>query len=172
MVWRWLGVKAGRYLPGFILSVVLLSGIPGFMVNVRAGDGSGGDIIDGAGVFDFGVVADFIVGLIVPDEDYWSGKFDMLKSTLYERIPYSRYLEIVSKLSAISADDVQLSYFDSYADTEGVEYDFQLSRWLGGYVPYVRGLITFVVVVFMAYYNIRQILYLIRGSEYGSDSKG
>ncbi|MDR1617370.1 MAG: hypothetical protein LBR98_10320 [Syntrophomonadaceae bacterium] len=166
-------MKARYLLPGFILTfmIMVLIVIFGFPAAVGADDG--GDVLPGflSGI-DFGVVTDFIVGLIVPDESYWSGKFDMLKATLYERIPYSYYLEIISKLSLIDAADVQLLNFDKYADVNGVEYDFQFSRWLGGYVPYVRGIITFIVVVFMAYYNIRQILYLIRGSGYESNNKG
>jgi hypothetical protein len=122
-----------------------------------------------SGIFD--QLSDFLLHLIVPEETYFTDKFDELKDTLSLKFPYATYIEVIDRLKLIVDEEPDLSFYDQHTSIDGIVYDFKFSHWIGGYVPTIRSLIAGIMYLLLAYYNYRQIIYFIRGSNYQGTKK-
>lgn len=50
-------------------------------------------------------IKDFLVGLIVPNEEYWNNTYTDLSDTLNEKIPYKSYLDSLSNYTDINVEN-------------------------------------------------------------------
>ena len=114
-------------------------------------------------------ISNFIMGIFVPREDFWEYHFDRLDGRLREKLPFQTYIETIGRLREVSgALDGDASVFDITYVLNGQEFHIDIGRHIAPYLQQVRTLVTGVYVILLAYYNYRQVVFLIRGRNYQS----
>lgn len=136
------------------------------------------DLITGAisGLLD--KLKDLLIWLFVPSDDFWNGEYEKLKSTLEAKLPYEKYVSVIASLDSavaassrgsISGFDSNGSGFEDFTFTVmGATVVLPWSKYINDYLPALRSLIRGFFYLLLAYYNYRQIMFLIRGTTYSS----
>jgi hypothetical protein len=97
--------------------------------------------------------------LFIPDENYFTTKFDEIKSAFLSKMPVdTSSLDSLKSVSDVALTNVQGSYL-------GNSYTFiDLSIWTD-YLPSVKNIIRGFVYPFLIFFNVNQIYFLIRGKK-------
>lgn len=111
---------------------------------------------------------DYILGLVIPSDDFWSEHYDILNAKLQDRLPYDVYLDTIDslKLLASSNDAANVQLEDFTFSVVGVEVVLPWSSSIEVFADTIRPWIRGFFMLLLAYYNYRQILFLIRGTTY------
>lgn len=115
--------------------------------------------------FDFGSIGDFIKGLVVPGEDYWNNKYNVLNEKLKSKLPYSVYIDVIRGLSDIASDSE--GFVDMEYEFSGTSVVIPLSI-VNPFISTYRLIIKGFFGLMLAYYNYRQVMFLIRGTTYSA----
>ena len=115
----------------------------------------------------FSGILDFVIHIFIPREDFWEHSFDRLDGRLNEKLPFQTYIDTIGRLKEVSDRlDGDPTALDITYDLNGNQYQLDIGRHLSQFIEYLRILITGVYIILIAYYNYRQIMFLIRGTNY------
>jgi hypothetical protein len=123
---------------------------------------------------------DFLIGLIVPSESFWEEWFDHLAARLSERLPYQTYINTIGLLRNVGSPHVPFDISiesdsitpiamnaNGLIDTSNaqsvVSGMFNLMR---PFLDPIRTLLYGLYFLLLAYYNYKQIYFLIRGTSF------
>ena len=114
-------------------------------------------------------IIDFIVHIFIPRESFWQDHFDRLDGRLREKLPFQTYIDTIGRLREVSGRlDNDPSIFDITYELNGQEFQLDIGRHIGPHLHNLRILVTGFYVLLLAYYNYRQVMFLIRGRNYQS----
>ena len=132
--------------------------------------GGNGNGDNGSNWPSFDSILDFIIHIFIPREDFWEYHFDRLDGRLREKLPFQTYIDTVGRLSEVvnALEGSYYSVFDITYELEGREFQLDIGRHIAPHLHPLRMLVTGFYVLFLAYYNYRQIMFLIRGRNYES----
>lgn len=117
-------------------------------------------------------IKEFIIGLIIPDEDYWSNTYNELTTLLNDKVPYQDYLDTLSYYTDIDDNTINTDNIDVSVSLSGFQYgdetlsmenfiDFGfLSEYRETWYVWVR------VIVYLAllFFNISNLMKLLDSS--------
>ena len=118
-------------------------------------------------------LGNFFLNLFVPGEDFFQNHFNDIEARLQTRLPFQSFITTIARLGDVSGHmDDDYSVFDISFEFNGQPMRFDIGRHIAPYLRHVRTMVTGLYVIFLAYYNYRQIMFLIRGTNYQSMSGG
>ncbi len=100
---------------------------------------------------------EFLIGLVVPEDDYFTNEFTEIKNLIEEKTHTD--LDFINSLNLESQSLEPITY-----EYNGQTHTFTTFSFVTENITYIRNAISFVLWFFLALYNYRQLLYLIRGS--------
>ena len=110
-------------------------------------------------------ITDWLIHLIVPSDEFFQNRFDELDERLRDKLPFQTYINTLGRLKYVSnALDGNSSVLDFEFDYMGTPINIELGRFIDPFLPRVRSIITGLYILFIAVYNYRQIMFLIRGT--------
>lgn len=117
----------------------------------------------------FADILDFIIHIFIPREDFWEYQFDRLDGRLREKLPFQTYIDTIGRLREVSDRlDGAYSVFDITYEINDREFQLDIGRHIAPFLVNIRTLVTGLYVILLAYYNYRQVMFLIRGQNYQS----
>ena len=138
-----------------ILAVLLLTFSPACVLAAEQEPGGG--------------VLDWLVGLVVPSEVFFETEYEKLDKKLSDKLPFRTYIDTVGRLKEISAVlDGDASALDISFEYEGEQQRIDIGSVLAPHLPKFRAIVTGLYVLFIAFYNYRQVMHLIRGTNYSN----
>jgi hypothetical protein len=115
----------------------------------------------------------FFISIFVPRTNYFQIEIDILEDRLHRRLPFQTFIEAIARLQAVSgAMDGDATVFDVDFNYGGERIRVDMGSRMLPHLQQARTLITGLYVILLAYYNYRQIYFLIRGTNYQSMSGG
>lgn len=116
---------------------------------------------------------DSIIHIVVPRDDFFKEEFSKLDEKLKNKLPFKTYIETIGRLKEVSNKyDGNASALNLEFEYMGENVKFEIGSYISPYLPQIRMIITGMYVIFIAYYNYRQIMHLIRGTNYGGMKTG
>lgn len=132
------------------------------------------------------MIKELLLWLFVPSDNFWIDSYNILDSTLKEKLPYDKYIEVIAMLGSLDTSEDIVSFgFETFDITErnntivvyegfedytftvlGVDVVLPYSSYVNQYLPILRNLIRSFFYILLAYYNYRQFMFLIRGTTY------
>lgn len=107
--------------------------------------------------------------LFVPDDNYFSGNIDTLKSNLSVKIPYEDYIKMFGIIENVESSNISNINFNGYT-IAGKQFNlnnFINFSWILNYketwYSWARGIVFILLII----YNINQIMKLFRGYNIG-----
>jgi hypothetical protein len=111
---------------------------------------------------------DWLIHLVIPRDGYFEDELNKLDEKFREKIPFDTYVTTIGRLKEVSGA------FDGNAEILDVEYEYMgqtnklnISGLIAPHLPLFRDIVTGLYMIFIAHYNYRQIMHLIRGTTYG-----
>lgn len=115
----------------------------------------------------FSGVFDFIKGIIIPGDDFFSNEFNNLNEKLQSKLPSSIYIDTIGRFKDVQdAFSEESSPIDNELVYEGTPINVNVKSLIIPFIDKFRPIITGLYVFYLAFYNYRQILFLIRGTNY------
>ena len=112
-------------------------------------------------------IGNWIKDLFVPSEDFFQGQFNQLDERLQVRLPFQTYIDTIGRLRGVSSALDNTAYmFDIEFTLQGQQIQLEVGAGLLPHLRRVRPVVTGLYLIFLAYYNYRQIMFLIRGTNY------
>jgi len=119
----------------------------------------------------FESILDFIIHIFIPREDFFEYQFDRLDGRLRDKLPFQTYIDTIGRLREVSeALDGDYTVFDITYELQGQQFQLDIGRHIAPHLPQIRTLITGLYIIFIAYYNYRQVMFMIRGRNAQSQS--
>lgn len=116
---------------------------------------------------------DSIIHIVVPSEDFFKEEFKKLDTKLKEKLPFQTYIETIGRFKEVSAAlDGDATALNIEFDYEGEQVKIEIGSYISPYLQQIRMIITGIYVLFIAHYNYRQIMHLIRGTNYSGMKAG
>ena len=107
-------------------------------------------------------IIELLKTVFLPDEQFFSDHFDILKGKLEERLSYNAYIEAVSLLKNVTTGSIP----DVKATLWGTECTIVNMGFIRDNIRSLHSLIRGVFFILLALYNYRMVLFLIRGTDY------
>ncbi len=105
-------------------------------------------------------LSDFFSELFVPGDDYFTGKFNEVLTSLSEKTNFD--IELFKTLLKVDANGLEpVSY-----DFNGKTYVFTDFKFLNDNIDFIRSALSFILYFGLYYFNYRSFLYVIRGSTF------
>jgi len=116
-------------------------------------------------------VLDWIVNNFVPNEEFFQSHFNNLYESFREKLPFQSQLEMIEEVTNVSGyHDGNFTVLDITYSVSGQPFQIALSNYIGPYLEMVRNFVTGWYVILLIYYNYRQIMFLIRGSNFNKSN--
>ena len=115
----------------------------------------------------------FFINIFVPRTNFFQNEINILENRLHQRLPFQTLIEAIAQLQTVSgAMDGDADVLNVNFQYEGSNIQVDMGSRIKPYLQQARTLITGMYVILLAYYNYRQIYFLIRGTNYQSMSGG
>ena len=114
-------------------------------------------------------IGEWLIHIVIPREEYFAEKLDQLNNKLQEKLPYQIYTQTIGRLREITAKENAATIRFDYM---GAQQEIDISGVIKPFKEKFQGIITGLYVLFFAYYNYRQIMHLIRGTNYANMMTG
>ena len=112
---------------------------------------------------------DILKDIIIPRDDFIEKQLLILQDQILAKLPFGEYISVLNTLNDISDEhDGDTSVYDIDIDLNGVTSTIPIGTYLEPFLPTIRSLVTGLYTIFFVYYNYRQIMFFIRGTNYQS----
>lgn len=114
-------------------------------------------------------IIDYIIHVFIPREDFWEYHFNRLDGRLRDKLPFQTYIDTIGRLKEVSNRlDGDYSMLDLTYELDGQEFQLDIARHISPFLQPIRLLVTGLYAILLAYYNYRQIMFMVRGRNYQS----
>ena len=118
-------------------------------------------------------LGNFFLSLFVPSENFFQTQFNQLETQLQARLPFQTFIDAIGRLREVSGRyDGDASVLNIDAAYNGRRIQVDIGNRILPHLRDIRAIVTGLYVIFLAYYNYRQIMFLIRGTNYQSMNGG
>lgn len=151
-------MKLKRYT---LLTLILM-----FMLAIPVYASEGSEPSGGNGLFPaLDDVKDFLIHIVIPRDGFFEEQYEKIDGELKGKLPFKTYTDTIGRLQDIAENKnaavLKFEYF-------GKNIELDMGEFIKPFADKFKPIITGLYVLFIAFYNYRQIMHLIRGVNYSN----